>query len=284
VEAVILQRKLPPIWLLRRLRASARRLIFDVDDAVFSRDSYAANGLVCPRRSRRFAAVVRSADAVVVGNAWLADRAAAAGAAKPPIAIPTCVDPALYPLARHVAGSAGVRLVWVGSSSTLQGLERVRPMLEAVGRSVPGVRLKLVCDRFLAFTDLPVDPCPWSEATEAVAIAGADIGISWLPDDDWSRGKCGLKVLQYMAAGLPVVANPVGVQAHLIRHGESGFLAATTAEWVEAVERLAGDPELRKRMGAAGRRRVDRDYSVATGGHLWRAVLSRLDVPARAAG
>ena len=84
---------------------------------------------------------------------------------------------------------------------------------------------------------LPVRSCPWSESSEAAAIATADIGIAWVPDDLWSRGKCGLKILQYMAAGLPVVANPVGVQAEMVQHGETGFLAETSDQWHEAISR-----------------------------------------------
>jgi hypothetical protein len=87
--------------------------------------------------------------------------------------------------------------------------------------------------------------------------------VSWLPDDLWSRGKCGLKVLQYQAAGLPVVANPVGCQNEMIRPGANGFLASEPAEWVEAVRRLAHDHELRRRMGLAARRGVETDYSIA---------------------
>jgi glycosyltransferase involved in cell wall biosynthesis len=121
--------------------------------------------------------------------------------------------------------------------------------------------------------------CPWSERGEAADIAAADVGISWVPDDLWSRGKCGLKVLQYMAAGLPVVANPVGVQADLVRHGETGLLARTPAEWVEALRRLAGDPVLRRHMGEAGRRRVEAEFSVAAGATRWLGVLRGLRRP-----
>ncbi len=272
-DAVILQRKLLPAWQLALLRRQARRLVFDFDDAVFLRDSYAPKGPHCPRRRRRFAATVRADDAVVTGNRWLADRARAAGAAGLVHVIPSCVEPSAYPRAKH---GADVRLVWVGSSSTLRGLERVRDILDAIGAAVPSVRLKLVGDRFPAFGRLPVEPCPWSEATEAAAIAAAEIGISWVPDDDWSRGKCGVKVLQYMAAGLPVVANPVGVQAELVRHGETGLLATTPAEWADAVRRLAADPDLRRRMGALGRWRVEGEYSVAAGGRRWRQLLAAL--------
>jgi glycosyltransferase involved in cell wall biosynthesis len=177
-----------------------------------------------------------------------------------------------------------VRLVWVGSSSTLQGLERFRDTLEAVGRAVPGVRLKLICDRFMTLDNLPVDAVPWSAAAESAEVAAADVGIGWVPDDPWSRGKCGLKVLQYQAAGLPVVANPVGVQAAFVRDGETGFRAETTDDWVSAVRRLAEDPDLRRRLGAAGRRQVEERYSVAAGGRLWVEQLDRMLRPARAAG
>jgi glycosyltransferase involved in cell wall biosynthesis len=271
-DAVVLQRKLPQRWQLFLLRRAARRLLFDFDDAVFLRDSYAPRGLHSAVRRRRFAAVVRSADAVVPGNDFLR---AAAGPARA-FVIPTCVEPSRYPCAEHRRAGKGVQLVWVGSSSTLRGLEAVRPLLERLGQRLPGLRLKLICDRFLSLAHLLVLPCAWTESCEPGEIAAADIGISWLPDDDWSRGKCGLKVLQYMAAGLPVVANPVGVQAELVRHGETGFLATTPDEWTEAVARLAGDPALRRRLGSAGRQRVASDFSVAAGAARWIALLEEL--------
>jgi glycosyltransferase involved in cell wall biosynthesis len=102
----------------------------------------------------------------------------------------------------------------------------------------------------------------WSAATEAEELADADLGVSWLPDDGWSLGKCGLKVLQFMAAGLPVVANPVGVHCQMVVHGETGFLVRTPHEWREAIEALAGDPTLRSRFGAAGRRLAEERYGV----------------------
>ena len=106
---------------------------------------------------------------------------------------------------------------WPGSTGRGRSWERL-------GREVPGLRLRMVCDHFLRFESLPVVDVPWSEATEAADVASADIGISWVPDDLWSRGKCGLKVLQYQAAGLPVVANPVGVHPEIIRPGVDGLL------------------------------------------------------------
>jgi glycosyltransferase involved in cell wall biosynthesis len=275
-DAVVLQRRLLPRWQLVLLRRRVRRLIFDLDDAVWLRDSYSPKGLRSPSRLRRFAAVARAADLVVAGNPFLAAESARWAGVGRVAVVPTCVDPARYPAAEHRRAGAGVQLVWVGSSSTLQGLERCRPHLEAVGRANPGLELKLVSDRFLRLGLLKVRECLWTEAKEAGVIASADVGIAWVPDDDWSRGKCGLKVLQYMAAGLPVVANPVGVHADFVRHGESGFLATTPTEWAAAVRALAADPELRRRMGAAGRRRVEAGFSVAAGAAAWADLLGRL--------
>ena len=172
-----------------------------------------------------------------------------------------------------------MQLVWVGSSSTLRGLEQFTPTLSAIGQAVPGTRLKLICDRFIDIPHLNIDRCPWNEATEPAEIAAADVGISWVPDDPWSRGKCGLKVLQYQAAGLPVVANPVGVQADFVRDGATGIQATTTEQWVHAIRRLAEDAQLRRRFGDAGRRLVEEQYCVAAGAARWVEVLKRIAVP-----
>ena len=146
----------------------------------------------------------------------------------------------------------------------MAGLDLQRSLWERLGREVPGLRLRMVCDRFLRFDSLPVIEIPWSEATEAADVASADIGISWIPDDLWSRGKCGLKVLQYQAASLPVVANPVGVHPEMIRDGVNGYLPASPDEWVESIRRLAQDADLRKKMGRAARTSLEANYSVET--------------------
>ncbi len=274
---VILQRRLLPAWQISALRRRVDRLLFDFDDAVFLRDSYAGRGLHHAGRLRRFAATVRASDAVLAGNAFLASRALEFAVGSRVYAVPTCVELARYSPKTPEQTQGPVQMVWVGSSSTLQGLEREAGLLEEIGSRVAGVHLKLICDRSLSLARLPVDFCPWSEASEAAEIAAADIGIARVPDDDWSRGKCGLKVLQYMAAGLPVVANPVGVHAEMVRHGESGFLARTPAEWVQAIDELATDPALRYRMGQAGRRIVEERYSVEVGARSWTGVLCELE-------
>jgi glycosyltransferase involved in cell wall biosynthesis len=275
-DVVIVQRRLFSTWHLQLLRRHVQRLVFDFDDAVFLRDSYDPRGMYSRRRLHDFAVMMRACDAVVAGNDYLREQALHYTTPDRLQVIPTCVEPSLYPVADHTRGGAAVRLVWIGSASTLQGLVRIRPVLEQLGARLPGLRLKLICDQTLELRSLPVDFCPWSERNEARDLASADIGISWLPADRWSQGKCGLKVLQYMAAGLPVVANRVGVQADFVEHGVSGYLADSTAEWLDAVGRLKNDLELRRRQGAAGRRRVERDFPVELGAALWLEALERL--------
>jgi glycosyltransferase involved in cell wall biosynthesis len=275
-DVIILQRKIPPPWMLSLFRQAAPCLIYDFDDAVFIRDSFTGWGPHWPGRARSFARVVRAAEVVVAGNRFLFDHAALWTGPEKIQLVPTCLNPDRYPLAQHTS-KKNIQLVWIGSSSTLRGMERVRPLLETLGQGLPGLQWKIICDRFLKLRTLPVIRCPWSEASEAIDLASADIGISWLPDDLWSQGKCGLKILQYMAAGLPVVANPVGMQASLVRDGETGFLVRTDKEWQDAIARLAADPGLRRRMGLAGRALVEASYNMAGAAGRWRDLLQRLE-------
>ena len=262
-DAVLLQRKLLPDWQIDILRWRARRLIFDFDDAVLYRDSYDPRGPHCRSRLRRFRKTVRAADLVLAGNDFLAAKAQEAGACCQQIRVqPTCVDTTLYTPCSN-AERPGLDLVWIGSSSTLQGLELQRTLWGRIGRAAPMSRLRIISDRFPSLEGISVENVPWAEATEARELARGDTGISWVPDDLWSRGKCGLKILQYQAAGLPVVANPVGVHRLMIEPGKTGYLPESAEEWVDAIRELAESRALRRRMGEAARASVETRYSVA---------------------
>ena len=261
-DAVILQRKLLPLWQLRRLRKTARTLIYDFDDALFCRDSYSEKGPASWKRLAHFWATIHAADAVFAGNRFLLEQAAAYVEPEKVHLLPTCVDPRLYEPAAHDRPAGALRLVWIGQRSTLPCLDRAQQMLTAAAARVPNLELRIVCDTFPQFPGVRVESCRWSTATEAASLADADVGISWLPDDQWSRGKCNLKVFQYMAAGLPIVANPVGMHEPTIRNGVNGFVSSTPDGWADCIERLAGDPSLRRRLGANGRHYVARHFSV----------------------
>lgn len=262
-DAVILQRTLLPRFELNYLRNHAKRLIFDFDDAIWRRDSYSRKA-TSAKRQRRFDRTVAAADAVVAGNDFLAERAGGA------YVIPTCVDDAVLKPKVHGA-SASLKLVWVGSGSTLRSLESLRPAFQALGRAFPELSIRLICDRFID-VGLPAECVHWSAAAEADQIAGGDIGIAAMPEDDWSRGKCGVKVLQYLACGLPVIANPVGVHRTML---PAECLAATPADWVAIVRRLH-EPAERNRLGTAGRTLVEERYSQAAGRRAWREVMASL--------
>ncbi len=267
-DLVILQRKLLSRFEVAWLRRRARRLVFDFDDAIWQRDSHSGKGFADPKRTRRFRAIAEAADILVAGNPILAGHGRGIIAPSRVVEIPTCIDVGKYEPVEPV-GDGAIRLVWIGSSSTLTGLETRRPLFEALGQSIPDLRMKVICNRFPRFDHLPVDEVFWSAATEAAELASADIGIGWVPDDPWSHGKCALKLLQYHAAGLPVVANPVGVQAQIVRPGINGYLATTQEQWIGAIRALAGDAQLRRRLGTAGREQVRNSYSVDVGGAAW---------------
>ena len=261
-DIVILQRKLLLGWQLAILRRNAKCLVYDIDDALFRRDTFTQKKQQSPCRLSRFRGIVRASDAVLAGNDYLTQFASVYTDPSRVHFVPTCVEPTWYPLASHRRTDSWVRLAWIGQQCMLPSLKAMEKHLTAIRRRLPDVSLRVISNALPPITGLRMELRPWSSATETKELADSDIGISWLCDDLWGQGKCGLKVLQYMAAGLPVVANSVGVHRKMIVHGESGFLADTPEEWAEAVFRLAENPSLRQRMGAAARQSVEANYNV----------------------
>ena len=279
-EIVILQRKLLPNWQLAILRQNAKCLVYDIDDALFRRDTFTGRRLQSCVRFARFRSIARTVDAVLAGNDYLAQFASAFADPGRVHFVPTCVEPALYPRAVHQRAGSQTCMVWIGQRCMLPSLDAIEEHLAAIGRRLPGVTLRVISDALPQVSCLKTELHPWSSANETADLAAADIGISWLCDDLWGQGKCGLKVLQYMAAGLPVVANSAGVHPKMIEHGATGFLADTPEEWAAAVSCLAENPSLRQRMGAAGRQRVESEYNVRHWGPRVAKLLRQLADPA----
>jgi glycosyltransferase involved in cell wall biosynthesis len=240
------------------VRRLARKIVYDFDDAVyFSKpDRLGDPPDRGRRRIRKFQATCAIADLVTAGNETLASHARPHSRRLE--VVPTAIDLFRY-TSRARSGSA-TRLVWIGLPGNLPYLDLVREPLAALRREHPGLSLRVVSERPPEDFPIPVDFVRWSEESEAADLAAADVGVMPLTDDDWTRGKGGFKLLQYMAAGLPCVASPVGVNREIVIDGTTGFLAADDSEWESALRSLLADPAQAKRMGEAGRRRVEERY------------------------
>ena len=275
-DAVLLQRKFLEPWEAWLLRRYAGQVLYDVDDALMFHNRPV--GIVSRWRTAiRFRATARAVDRVVAGNKYLADLFSGAGAPATTV-LPTVVDPARYVVKEH-ADTATPRLVWIGSRSTLGYVRGAVPALALAAARVPGLSLLTIADQTLTGAPFPVEHVAWSADTEAASLARGDVGVAPTPTDPWTLGKCGFKIVQYMAAGLPVVASPVGANAELVVEGETGFLPKTDEAWAEAIARLAGDVGLRRRMGRAGRRRAEAELSVERAADVWAGLLKLATSP-----
>jgi glycosyltransferase involved in cell wall biosynthesis len=256
--------------------ALTRRRIFDVDDAIYVRKPRRLGEPVGDSRWRRrkFAATCRWVDVVAAGNDVLAG--VARPAARAVEVLPTSIDVASY---RPAAGDGAPTIVWIGSPENLIYLEMIRPALARLTARHPALKVRVICSAFPAWPEINVEPIRWSEDTEAAALAAAHIGIMPLTDDEWSRGKCAFKLLQYMAASLPCVASPVGANTEAVIDGVNGFHAASPGEWESRLETLIVSPQLRARFGAAGLEHVARRYSMRAYRDRYAALLSRLAGP-----
>lgn len=266
-DVIFLQRTALPWIALPEVIASLRnpRIVFDYDDSIFLNE----DGSPAPMRQRAFLRAIAASARVIAGNGFLA---AGSGAPAKTEVIPTVVDTDRWcpppPETGEPAGSGEpdpeVVIGWIGTPGHFDYFPEVMPAILRVLEEHPRAKLRLVCN--LPYTPLVghprVDQRVWSEAGEVAEVQRFDIGIMPMPDTAWTRGKCALKMIQYMASGRPVVVSPVGANVEVFGAGDCGFLARTPDDWVAALRRLVTDAELRRRMGAAGRARAVAHYSV----------------------
>ena len=269
-DATILQRKLLDPADARLLRRKSKKLFYDIDDAVmFHQDDVGA--LSRWRTARRFEATARIADTVVAGNQYLAEMFHQRG--RPVTVLPTCVNPADYRVKQH-SSTGAIGLVWIGSSSTLPYLIEQLPAIQESAKRIPGLRLTVIADRPLRPAGLPIQHIPWSVEGESEALLSGDIGIAPTPSNRWTLGKCGFKIVQYMAAGLPVIASPVGANADIVLHNQTGLHATSREQWIESILRLANQSVMRRELGRFGRQRVEREYSTTRAAETWAKLLT----------
>ncbi len=262
----------PEAWLFGRF---ARRVVFDLDDAIYLRKPRRIGEPPGDARARRakFEATCRLAAVVAAGNEVLA--AAARPFARRTVVLPTPIDVSGYRPSAPDPSRPPV-VVWIGRPENLVYLDLVRPALARLAARVPGLALRVVCSRFPEWDDVPLERVHWSAETEAAALATADVGIMPLADDGWTRAKCAFKLLQYMAAALPCVASPVGANREAVLDGVTGYLAPDSNAWEDALSRLVAAPELRVRLGAAGRRHVEARYGLPAYARAYAALLAEL--------
>lgn len=232
--------------------------VYDIDDALFVRFTTGVNRRYrwTKQEGRRCRECLRRTKLVLAGNSFLA--AHADRYARRVEVLPSCVDPDRQPVRQH-HDEPSVTVGWIGSTPTTQYLQPILPVLARLNSE--RIRAKLVLVGAEQTVSAPwIEHRPWSLATERDDLASFDIGIMPQPDDDWARGKCGYKILQYFAAGVPAVGSPVGVSTELIGR-ERGLIADSADDWYAALQSLIEDPAQRRERGAAARAFVEREYS-----------------------
>lgn len=246
-----------PSWIEELLAAIGVKYIVDYDDAVFHRYDMLENNLQKKILGQKIDRVMQNAALVIAGNDYLAKRAVMAGA-KRVERIPTVIDLNRYSINDTLQNEI-FTIGWIGSPVTAHYLYHVEPALMELCKNNKA-RLVTIGAGSLHMKDVMVKDHSWSEKTEADDLRNVDVGIMPLPDEPWTRGKCGYKLIQYMACGKPIVASAVGANIEIIDHGKNGFLVESEKEWIKALSELSLNKELRKKMGRHGRKKVKTDY------------------------
>jgi glycosyltransferase involved in cell wall biosynthesis len=245
----------------RRFRRKKAKLVFDFDDSVWIYDTSEANKrfewLKDPGKTAK---IIELSDMVFAGNQYLADYALQYnGNVK---IVPTTIDTEEYKRDSSVKRTDVVCIGWTGSITTIKHFEYAAPILRILKEKYGDrISIKVIGDRNYVHKGLGIKGMPWNKENEIRELSSFDIGIMPLPDDKWSRGKCGLKGLQYMALEIPAIMSPVGVNSDIIVDGVNGFLADKEQEWVDKMSRLIEDKELRECIGKEARKTVVEKYS-----------------------
>jgi len=234
------------------------KYIVDYDDALFHQYDRHDKKIVRILLGSKISSVMKNATLVIVGNKYLAEYAESIGTKNIEI-IPTVVDINKYS-EKKIIDSQKIIIGWIGSPSTTKYISKLENVFLKLKEKY-NIQITLIGAFSSPFTEISVHIIPWSENTEVEEIKKFDIGIMPLVDSYWERGKCGFKLIQYMACSLPVIGSPVGVNSEIINHEKNGYLASSDSEWFEYLEKLIIDISLRREFGINGRDKVKRKYS-----------------------
>jgi len=244
-------------WFAQKLNPN---MLLEFDDAIY----------LTLLHKRKIPRLIRMSKHVIVGNEFLKDYALKFN---PNVTVvPTVIDTDRYSPKKVYRSQGKLNIGWVGLAYNLPYVQKLVRMLQKLKGEIGDFKFTMICSKGLEIDGVDIIFKSWSYDDEAKDIRNLDIGIMPLADDDWAKGKCGLKLLQYMACGVPVVASPVGVNNEIVKDGVNGFLAATDDEWLEKLSFLARDEELRRRLGQMGRETVQKSFSLK----LWGPKVARL--------
>ena len=249
-----------PAWIEQALGVLKIPYIVDYDDAIFHKYDLNKSKFIRWGLGAKIDKVMKHAKLVIVGNEYLAQRALNAGA-KWVEHMPTVVDMDRYRFDNNKKKVNMFTIGWIGTPKTAMYLRYIESALKHICSEV-NVRLLLIGSGPVEISGINIEIHGWSEVTEVEEIGLIDVGIMPLPDEPWERGKCGYKLIQYMACGKPVVASPVGVNKNIVEHNITGILADTDDEWINALESMMKDHNLCKKMGRAARIKIEREYSL----------------------
>jgi glycosyltransferase involved in cell wall biosynthesis len=239
-----------------------KNIVFDFDDAIWLYDVSKANdALGWLKKPEKTSKIISYSKLVISGNAYLANYAIKYNSNV--IIIPTTIDTNYHLKKKNISNNHKITIGWTGSSTTNRHLESLLPVLKNLkAKFSEKITFVMISNSPLDDSSLLIEYKPWNKETEIDDLSQFDIGIMPLPDDEWAKGKCGFKGLQYMALEIPTVMSPVGVNTEIIQDGENGFLAATEQDWIEKLSLLIESPELSEKIGKAGRKTVVEKYSV----------------------
>jgi glycosyltransferase involved in cell wall biosynthesis len=268
----------------KKFAKSGAKLVFDFDDAIWNLDTSNANKkFEWLKNPGKTAEIISMSHLVIAGNEYLASYARRHN--KNVVIIPTTIDLTEYKRSPSLTAfdsaqsdnGTTITIGWSGSLTTIKHFEFAVPFLREIKKKYGDrVSIKVIGDSTYVNEELGVRALAWKKEDEVKELSTFDIGIMPLPDDEWAKGKCGLKGLQYMALGIPTIMSPVGVNTEIIRDGENGMLATTTEEWVNKLEQLIESAELRKCIGEAAIDCVKKLYSVEAWKRKYVELLSKL--------
>jgi len=244
------------IYLLKKFSA---KLIFDFDDAIIYNDPNKKN-LISYKKNIRFRRTIKYADIIITGNQHLKDLV------KPyddkTWIIPTPVDTSYFMPDNKKTDKEIIIIGWLGSSSTLVYLKDIIDTLDKLYLEHKNIKLKIVADAFIESKNIPIIRKKWNKDDEVSDLQSFDIGIMPLRDDDWSKGKCGFKLIQYLSCAIPAICSPVGVNTDIIKNNYNGLLASNNEEWIKQLSILIKDSTLRMKLANNGVKTIKDRFSI----------------------